>query len=181
MANSLKKYLQESTKLRTLELSWAASAHTYDCSVPVSVPTIASICDGIAASVSLRSVGVDEPPTDDDADMVANKLAHAIEQSASVKKFLTRWQHKSFFDVVADALADTQASRNFEMSFHKIQTKTTFQLKVNRNPPCERLLPERIPLALWPHVLDAADCWEEETSHNYLDALYFLIKERMTC
>lgn len=51
-------------------------------------------------------------------------------------------------------------------------------LEVKRNTPWKSLVPQDVPLSLWPRILVKANTWRSQTSHSHLDALFFLMREK---
>ena len=143
-----------------------------------------SICNALCESRSLEAIKLHGPPVDD---MTTEK---AVEYLA--KRLL--WNHHQWnmfifppsgssgrctMDAVCHALSRTTAVKNSNVSFRRTETQGGSQdLTLVRDCWWKSVLPQSIPLNLWPVILAKANSWENETSHRPLDILYFLMREK---
>lgn len=85
-------------------------------------------------------------------------------------------------DQLHRVLSSTVAVKNFDLTFHVRSKTRSVSLILDRVSPWKEILPQDLPLALWPHVLAKANSWNQQTgfrySHSSLDALFFLIREK---
>lgn len=178
LARVFSKYLRETSSTNTLNLS--LSREGVDGPTSSSEAALNSICNGISESSSLQMLGVVCLRVED-ADMERNAmaLAGAVASSSSLERIgiISRELSRTlaFADHICSALLQTEPVQNFDLCFRKCADS---RIELSRTFCWKSLMPQNIPLGLWPRILAKANTWNQQTSHSSLDALYFLTKEK---
>jgi hypothetical protein len=181
IAKPIAKYLRESSSLRILAMSWEKLDENEHFAAPMSQTSLSTIFEGICDCRSFKGLAVHEPPPiAGHANVVAESLAWAISKSASLKKYRSYCplMHRAFLGKIGSALLHTEAVKSFDLCFREREFANGLVLTCHRTAPWKPLLSKDIPLALWPYILAKTNTWDKETSHQPLDALFFLVKEK---
>lgn len=178
MARSLVEYLRQPSSVHILGLSWASLQGGDAVHVPRDVLT--TICEGITASMSLRSILMLDLLPDGDMEFVAESIVGASIASPSVAEITADLQFQPFVIQIRKALMCTEAIQSFDLCFRELEDgggRITFFL--NRNAQWRQLLgDDDVPLHWWSSILADTKDWNREDSHSPLDLLYFFVKEK---
>jgi hypothetical protein len=177
--NALAHFIRESSSLVFLFLFFGDGQ-----SERLSETSFRSLCDAVSESSSLHALTLLTLPVHElIVDRASESLAQTFVNSKSVK-IIRLNENKTgglTTDRILHALLRTTAGKDFEVCFRKstaINSAGHVSLNKKRTNPFKHLLPQNIPLGLWPRVLAKADNWDKEDSHSSLDFLFFLMREK---
>lgn len=165
VAQVVAKYLRE-LPLTVFGLDWSVSKAAFGL-----------LCNAMGESPAVREIFLNGEATFE-RDTIET-AARALVTSTSITN-VTLCSSPAFTDGIRKILMGSQAARNLELCYQEEGEADTDRVKLTlcRGSQWRRVLSQTIPLSLWPHILAKANTWEQQTSHNSLDALFFLVREK---
>lgn len=179
VARPLGNFLRQSTCLEQLYLVWTKSFidEPHDPIIPMPETCMQEICDGIQQSTSLRILLTADSPHD--AQTASTLLAGAVGNSQSIAGIGSL--ERDFAILMRNSLQQMSCVKNFDLCL-KVQefasAPNSLGFELVRDAPWKPLLSQDVPLSYWPRIMAKANGWNKMTSHQPIDVLFFLLKEK---
>jgi len=200
VAHVLSRFLQLTTSVSEVTLTWETSPLLDEpCEEPIiSQQALDSIFAGITRSTEVDTVHIAIAPTNEEKSLaLARSMTAAVQKSNILVRFKVGEPYGRLVQQIKNELFNTEASKSLELVFRETSPtdlSPVFMMDFSTPVLWHSLLPEEVPLGLWPSILNLTNDWAppghilegdslqdpeyQRTSHGPVDALYFLVKQK---